>query len=139
MLTKPQIAQKRNYMLFRLTGMNFGQFAKEKVLNPSEVEIFEQMEKLRRRLMDNWDGNSAAIGLIIRPHKCSCCGKRSDKAYYIKDKHDEERYMLFCKKHALSYANDNYELMPNDFIPPVGTIVDIYTRIQTVPNEGGNK
>ena len=123
MLTKPQIARKRNYILFRLTGMNFGQFAQEKlVLNPSESEIFEQMEKLRKRLMENWDGNSAAVGLHIKPYKCNCCGKRSDKAYYLKD--NESSYTLLCRKHAISFVSEGkYELMPDYFIPPADAII----------------
>jgi uncharacterized Zn-finger protein len=122
MLNKPQLARKRNWMLLQLKGMHtVSKNVNKDTLNPGELEAFKSIENQIKRLIENWDGNSATLGLHLKPHKCEFCGKRSDRAYWLEDSNGEEPvYHLMCKKHSLEFADaPGTRVMPSDFTPPI--------------------
>lgn len=89
-LTKRQLAQKRNYFKFVLTGM----FRKidENVLTQYEIDLWGQILENRQKLLENFDNNSISQGLRV-PDKC-WCGKEGKYEY-----RDEFYTGKVCKKH----------------------------------------
>lgn len=94
-MTKQQLAQKRNYFKFVLTGM----FRK---LDLSALTEWEQEEwatifNIRDELMDKFEGNSRLMGLNIPEHRC-WCGKEGK--YDIPENYPyKTTAQKFCKKH----------------------------------------
>ena len=93
-MTKLQLAQKRNYFKFVLTGM-FRQIDLE-VLTDAEIIMWSQLQQLRHNLIDNFDNNSKLKGLNVPEHKC-WCGKAAKYTLDHVEKGEESRWV--CKKH----------------------------------------
>lgn len=93
-MTKLQLAQKRNYFKFVLSGM-YRQIYTE-ALTEQEQEAWFGILNLREQLIDNFEDNSRAKGLRIPEHRC-WCGKeakyiwlRGDKEIWVCNKHKKE-------------------------------------------------
>lgn len=101
---KSLLAKTRNWTLARLMGMNFSSMG-QGALTPHESEILAKMEVLKKQLLSTWDGNSATLGLNIKSHKCTICGKRSNKIYTII--YYDGKEIVVCKKHHDSHNQEN--------------------------------
>ncbi len=66
-LTKQQIAQKRNYFKFVLTGMS--KPIDTRVLTPFELNWWKDIMNSRKLLMEEFDRNSIKMGLNVKPKK----------------------------------------------------------------------
>ena len=98
-MTKRELAQKRNYFKFVLSG----------IPKPIDLNCLTQVEKdnwkellyIRKQLLDKFDETSRSLGLNVPEHKC-WCGK---PAKYGKDLNGDEELVWFCNK-----CKDKYEL-----------------------------
>ena len=92
-LTKQQLAQKRNYFKFVLTGLR-------KPINPSslteeELNQWHDLLKIRGKLLDNFDNASRILGLNVPEHKCWCGKAAKQQADY----YDNGELVWVCNKH----------------------------------------
>lgn len=94
-MTKLQLAQKRNYFKFVLSGM-FRRIDLE-ALTPYEKDLWNKILNIRKELIEQFEYSSKFKGLKVPEHRC-WCGKEGkyDPEFEIQD------YMQFikvCKKH----------------------------------------
>jgi hypothetical protein len=94
-ITKKQLASKRNWNKFRLTGTFI---LDTEGLTEQEKEIYNKIRELKMKLLDNWDNGSLEIGLHLKPYKCESCGIRSNEPFILKDERTGESH-IYCKKH----------------------------------------
>lgn len=92
-MTKLQLAQKRNYFKYVLTGM-FRRIDYD-ILTEWELEEWATILNIRDELIDKFEANSRLMGLNVSEHKC-WCGKAG--------KYDsvDSRHIIgqkVCKKH----------------------------------------
>ena len=93
-MSKLQLAQKRNYFKYVLSGMN--KPIDLTVLTPYEIGRFNTIKEAIKDLIDNFDNNSRLNGLNVPEHKC-WCGK---EAKYTKDYVEKGQNSTWvCKKH----------------------------------------
>lgn len=71
-MTKQELARNRNWFKYYLTGMT--RIVNPELLTPEELVIYNQLEKCRQSLLDNFDKCSTEKGLKVIK-KC-WCGKR---------------------------------------------------------------
>lgn len=60
-LTKRELAQKRNWFKFQLTGRCYP--VDKRILTSEELEIHQQMKDLQALLLNNFSNNSRKLGL----------------------------------------------------------------------------
>lgn len=60
-LTKRELAQKRNWFKFQLTGRAYP--VDKRILTEEELEIHKQMKDLQNTLIINFNKNSKQLGL----------------------------------------------------------------------------
>jgi hypothetical protein len=94
-MTKLQLAQKRNYFKFVLSGMI--KPVDLSVLTPAEIIMWRQLIRLRDNLIEGFDGNSRLNGLNVPEHRC-WCGK-AGKYDIPEDYPYITKAQKFCKKH----------------------------------------
>ena len=93
-MTKLQLAQKRNYFKFVLSGMF--RLIDNDVLTEWEQEEWSTIFNIRDELMDKFDENSKLMGLNVPEHKC-WCGKPAKYTLDHVEKGKESKWV--CKKH----------------------------------------
>ena len=65
-MTKQEKARTRNWLKARILSWATGD---ENVLVDGERLIFEQIRGLRAELLENWNYNSIALGMNVKPKK----------------------------------------------------------------------
>ena len=88
-MTKQQLAQKRNYFKYILTGLIKPVDAS--CLGPAELSAWNEIQLIRRGILDQFDWNSKQLGLKVPEHKC-WCGKEGKY-------NSIEAGKYVCKKH----------------------------------------
>ena len=99
-MTKKELAQKRNYFKFVLSGLY--KPIDKSVLTEYEQERWDEIMNIRLELLHNFDENSRQKGLNVPKYKCFC-GKKA------KYKVDYEGLGYVCKKHY-EELKDRYNL-----------------------------
>jgi len=61
LLSKRELAQKRNWFKFQLTGRSYP--VDKRILTDEELEIHKQMKDLQALLLNNFSNNSRKLGL----------------------------------------------------------------------------
>jgi hypothetical protein len=104
MSNKQILAQKRNYLKFRLMGMII---SPGDAVTEEEAQQFRQMYEIRQNLLQNWDAGSERIFEHSLPrYKCHYCGKRTNREYKLTDYTGAEIHC--CKRHYKAFLdNDN--------------------------------
>ena len=91
-MNKQQLAQKRNYFKYVLTGL----------VKPIDYNCLTEEEKiswnaiinLKTSLLSNFDNISRQLGLKVTEHRCWWCGKPAKlQVYYDKE------FIWVCNKH----------------------------------------
>lgn len=63
----------RNWQKARLIGFGMNDI----VMTPDEQDLFQELMRIKFRLLDNWDSQTEIlIGHPLPPYKCYWCGKR---------------------------------------------------------------
>jgi hypothetical protein len=65
--SKKEIATSRNWLKARLLGFPLPHYGTH--LTESEQVAFNEIMALRNHLINNWDENSKALGMTVRPKK----------------------------------------------------------------------
>ena len=102
-LSKRDLAKYRNSNKWLLSG-SYKPYNKEALL-PVELELIQEINNLRKRLIANWDNNSKLLGLKVPEHRCyfpNCRGK-------VVVKFESGNYA--CKKHLKENPNSKYEII----------------------------
>lgn len=71
-MTKQERARTRNWLKARILSWATGD---ENILVEPEKLIFEQIRELRAQLLQNWDNNSIALGMNVKPKKLNNDGR----------------------------------------------------------------
>ena len=98
-MTKTELAQKRNMLKFRLLGSS-SMFITNNCVTQAELSKMLKIKIILDDLLQQWDSEASYLGLIIKPHKCSCCGKRGNKEYILENKN-------YCYKHYKIFTDGN--------------------------------
>jgi hypothetical protein len=69
-LTKQQLAQKRNYFKYVLTGML--KPVDINCLGPAELSAWNEIQLIKKHVLDQFDWNSKQLGLKVPEHRCWC-------------------------------------------------------------------
>lgn len=93
-MTKRQLAQKRNYFKYVLSGIpkpiDFNALSEE------EVRLWTLILNTRSILLESFEAQSSILGLRIPEHKC-WCGKEAK--YTLDSVVRDESATWVCKKH----------------------------------------
>lgn len=95
-MTKKQLAQKRNYFKFVLTGLV--KPIDVDCLTNTEIELWDSLLTVRQQLLEGFNDNSVEMGLNV-PKKC-WCGKAATVIVNIAEHPLNGR--LTCKKHSIN-------------------------------------
>lgn len=92
-MTKKELAQKRNWFKFQLTGLY--RIVDPAILTEEEHLLYKEWLTLREVLLSNFDRNSEAMGLEV-PTKCWC---RKPARYPYQGNNPQLMQALVCKEH----------------------------------------
>lgn len=89
-MTKLQLAQKRNWFKFVLSGLN--KPVDTKIMTGEERDQWRRLMDIRNDLLDDFDRNSRHLGLNVPEYRC-WCGKEG------KYNHPDHPSLKVCYKH----------------------------------------
>lgn len=99
-MTKQEFSRTRNWMKARITGITFN----HSVMSYNEIPIANEIDKLLKQLIKNWDDESRRFGLKVAEYKCYWCrrkAKESNKTIIF-----GEKEVHLCDKHYQEYQNE---------------------------------
>ncbi len=95
MITKKELAQRRNWFKFRLNGAYLIPPKQNHILTNREELLIQELEALRQTLIKEFDDNSRKLGLKVPKNRCWCRKEGKYKPEY-EVFHESG---LVCKKH----------------------------------------
>lgn len=95
-LNKKQLAQKRNYFKFVLTGMI--KLIDLRCLTVREKIVWKNIISARKNLLDMFEDGSKELGLNIPEYRCCICNKEA--------KYFDDEVFGYCYKHYKEVYED---------------------------------
>jgi len=102
MTPKQKQWKQRAWFKFRLLGFNLFTSDVNQFLTPDEIADLYEINRIVRKLVDNFDKGSRELGFNVPEHKCYLCRKSAKRKITI-PYHNTTEY--FCNKCAESSLN----------------------------------